>query len=141
MVEITATNSSYTVPTLASNIVKFTVIAGGGAGGDQSSAGNPGGNSSVTAASAISATGGAGGQSENNSPDDAQFSYASSNWGAPRLTGDSNGDAYPGNGGQIKVGYLDLTGYSTINVQIGAGGNRRYAGNGFSGIVVMEYSA
>jgi hypothetical protein len=142
LVEITATNSSYTVPTLASNIVKFTVIAGGGAGGDGTTSGSSGGNSSVTAASAISATGGLGGYSRQSIPPDPQFAYASSNWGNPRISGYSNGDPYPGYGGQIKIGYLDLTGYGTINVQIGAGGESfSYAADGFSGIVVMEYSA
>jgi hypothetical protein len=51
-----------------------------------------------------------------------------------------------GNGGQIEVGYLDLTGVSTVNVTIGAGGAGGAAGGvagrvGGRGEVIVEYKA
>jgi len=49
----------------------------------------------------------------------------------------------PGNGGEIQVSYLDVTGLSTLNITIGSGGAGGATGaqNGFRGEVLLEYVA
>ena len=54
-----------------------------------------------------------------------------------RLTGNGNGGV--GLGGKITVTYLNLTGISTLNVTIGAGGTGGSAGG--RGEVIVEYVA
>jgi len=141
--EITSSNSSHSVPTLASPIVKFTIIAGGGggAGGDNYD-GIVGGSSSVLADGITNtALGGAGGL-RTLQGSAAQYSFVSANAGQSQRTTGSRG--HSGLGGEIIVVYRDLTGISTINVTIGAGGaggGSAQGQDGFRGQVMMEYSA
>jgi hypothetical protein len=149
---ITSTNSSWPVPTLASPIVKVTVIGGGGAGGNGDgsfgSAGGNGGTSTFNAggAGSISASGGTGGKAGTASNGPAGTpGKASANGGQGTIGGDrQNGET--GNGGAITVGYLNLAGVSTVNVTIGAGGagvsgTGGAGGAGGRGEVIVEYVA
>jgi hypothetical protein len=158
---ITATNASFSVPALGSPIVKVTVIgAGGGGGGGQgngSNTGTDGGNGTTTTfnastAGTVSATAGVGGQHATNSSAPSTPNYfASYNGGPGGMTENNSGSrsaGAPGQGGQIVVSYLDLTGISTVNVTIGAGGsggtggsNGRPGGVGGQGEVILEYVA
>jgi hypothetical protein len=58
---------------------------------------------------------------------------------------DSERNGATGNGGVITVGYLNLTGISTVNVTIGAGGagggNLGFGATGGRGEVILEYVA
>jgi hypothetical protein len=138
---ITASDASFSVSAI-SGFARFTVIAAGGGGGSRSAGssgeGGTGGNSSVyDGVTTITATGGFGGLNNGNEKD-RNIAYASDNGGFAHDV-DPDGD---GSGGEIKVGYLDLTSVSTINVTIGSGGNGPSgASNGFRGEVVMEYTA
>lgn len=150
---ITTTTTSWTVPTLASPIVKVTVIAGGGggAGGVGGGAGGAGGNSvfGVGQAWAITATGGAGGLTVNNNGSAGTAGFSAANGG---MAGGSNTtvdgeDGQAGLGGQIKIGYVDLTGVSTVNITVGTGGTAgtgtafaRAGGAGGRGEVIIEYA-
>jgi hypothetical protein len=147
---ITATNASWPVPTLASPIVRVTVIGGGGGGGGAGAAASDGGTGGTTTfnaggAGTVSATGGAGGKHGNSggSGPAATLGFASGNGGGGATDGGQNG--HNGAGGVITVAYLDLTGISTVNVTIGAGGS---AGGGTfpalaggRGEVLVEYRA
>jgi hypothetical protein len=150
---ITATNTSWAVPTLANSIVKVTVIAGGGggAGGVGGGAGGAGGNSvfGVGQAWAITATGGSGGLTVNNNGTAGTAGLSAGNGG---MAGGSNTtvdgeDGQAGLGGQIKIGYVDLTGVSTVNITVGTGGTggsgtafARSGGAGGRGEVIVEYT-
>jgi hypothetical protein len=155
---ITATDSSWSVPTLASPIVKVTVIGGGGGGGnagDGLANGSAGGTSTFNAggAGSVSASGGSGGlggnQSSNGGVGGAGF--RSSNNGKPGIynfDSETGQTGTMGGGGQIVVAYLNLSGVSTVNVTIGAGGAGGPAsldgiagGAGGRGEVVVEYVA
>jgi hypothetical protein len=147
---ITATDASWPVPSLASPIVKVTVIGGGGGGGgSNSSAGSAGGTTTFNAAGAgsISATGGAGGNIGNGDVNGitgtAGFSVGNGGSGAIRNTNTDYANA--GNGGFVTVAYLNLTGISAVNVTIGAGGaggaGSNTGGAGGRGEVVVEYVA
>jgi hypothetical protein len=147
---ITATNASWPVPALASPIVKVTVIGGGGAGGngDSGGAGGSGGTSTFNAggAGSVSAAGGTGGKGGNAVSGPAgTVGLAAGNGGQGTIGGDrQNGET--GNGGQVVVGYLNLTGVSTVNVTVGAGGigvsgSAGFGGNGGRGEVIVEYVA
>jgi len=141
---ITASNSSWPVPALKSPIVKVTVIGGGGGATDGATSGSAGGTTTFNAGGAgtVSATGGIGAATGNavNGPDGTRSSN-----GAPasNVTGNQNFNA--GQGGQIVVAYFNLTGVSTVNVTVGAGGARggssTAAGNGGRGEVIVEYVA
>jgi len=139
-VNITSTNATYTVPAFSSPIFKFTIIGGGGGGGHGgTAAGSAGGSSSVFFSSTTNTAGGGSGGSSGSTGAEGQYAYASSNFGQYRFNSSSG---QPGLGGQIIVVYRDLTGISTIDVTIGAGGaGGSSAKNGHSGIIIMEYSA
>jgi hypothetical protein len=149
---ITATDSSWPVPTLASPIVKVTVIGAGGGGGAGDNPGGQGGTGGTTTfnaggAGTVTAAGGVGGRSSStnvNNPGGVSVGFASANGGTPGQNTDRDGSE--GNGGLITVAYLDLTGISTVNVEIGAGGAGavRSGGSGSAGgrgEVIVEYVA
>jgi len=159
---ITATDASWPVPALAAPIVKVTVIGGGGGGsgaigsgggaaGDAGGAGttttfNAGGAGSPSASGgdggvravggATGATGTAGNGSSNGGQGGSTFDDS-----AGRTAGIS------GNGGAVTVSYLNLSGISTVDVTIGAGGGGGAAGRlnsgpggaGGRGEVIVEY--
>jgi hypothetical protein len=144
---ITATDSSWPVPTLASPIVKVTVIGGGGGGGGRSADGGIGGTTTFDAGGAniVTADGGdRGGRSQGGTTRTtvATLGFASGNEGGGVVSDtETAGD---GAGGKITVAYLDLTGVSTVDVTIGAGGTT--AGSpagtvGGRGEVIVEYVA
>ena len=161
--KITADDATWTVPALASPIVKVTVIAGGGGGGggqgDDPSplAGNGGtGGTSVFGvgeAWAISASGGAGGigGGRNVSGQAATLGFSAGNMGhggQMSNSSESRGGGGAGAGGAIQTGYVDLTGVTTLNIQIGAGGaggtagyNGKTGSAGGRGEVIVEYVA
>ena len=139
---VTASNASWPVPSLASPIVKVTVIAGGGGGGGGSTGGT-GGTSTFDAggAGSLSATGGGGGGADNSgvSPS-ARAGFTAGNGAGSRAAGNEN----PGQGvgGEIRVGYFNLNGVSTVNITVGAGGAAGTgAGAGGRGEVIVEYVA
>jgi hypothetical protein len=150
---ITATNASWAVPSLGNNtIVKVTVIGGGGGGGSANNAGNGGAGGTTTFNAGagpltVSAAGGAGGrgsdQNLNGLAGTPGFVSSNVGMGAVNQTGDQTGTM--GLGGVITVAYLDLTGISTANVTIGAGGAASTGGNtggaGGRGEVIVEYVA
>ena len=143
-VNITSTNATYTVPTFSSPIFKFTIIGGGGGGANRNTNvdGSAGGSSSISfSATTNTAGGGAGGLSSSTSYAWAQYSFSSANGGQPAFNQDNANGGQPGQGGEVIVVYRDLTSISTINVTIGAGGSSSFAGNGFRGMIIMEYSA
>lgn len=143
---VTASDASWTVPTLGHPVVKVTVISGGGSGagrGEPYVPGNPG-NDSVFACSAgtVTATAGvAGGSGGLNGRD----GWSAGN-GGQGMEGGSFGDVQNGGAGEIVVGYLDLTGVSTASLTVGAGGaaiTSAYgaSGAGGDGSIVIEYQA
>jgi hypothetical protein len=155
---ITANNASWPVPTLRSPIVKVTVIGGGGGGGGagdaSSTAGGDGGTTTFDASTAgtVTASGGKGGYAGtgSNAGAAATLGNASGNagGGATRLAGGGNYGGANGLGGAKTVSYLDLTGISTANITIGAGGTAgTFTGNGSNGAaggrgeVIVEYVA
>jgi len=152
---ITATNASWPVPALGFPIVKVTAIAGGGGGGggDTNNTGGTGGTTTFNAGSAgtVTAAGGVGGRgsAQDNVGTTATSGSASGNGGGGGVRGGVNGfTAHDGNGGAKIVSYLNLTGVSTVNVTIGAGGS---GGAGYvagangaaggRGEVIVEYVA
>lgn len=156
---ITATDASWAVPTLASTIVKVTVIGGGGGGGSSAanvsqngSNGSNGGTTTFNAGGAgtVTATGGVGGIGMRVSGavvTNASDGFIAGNGGpgAASIASDYGYTATSGHGGQITKSYLDLTGISTVNVTIGAGGaggtTAVVGGDGGDGVVIFEYVA
>jgi hypothetical protein len=157
---ITATNSSWPVPTLGSPIVKVIVIgAGGGGGGGTGSLPTAGGTTTFNAGGAGTVTAAGGprgsnlpasqGNSTNGVAGTAGFASHNGGTGGVRFESLTNRDAYGGStggGGKITVAYLNLTGISTVNVTIGAGGSGTTGGNanggdGGAGEVIVEYVA
>jgi hypothetical protein len=157
---ITASNASWPVPTLASPIVKVTVIGGGGGGGGAGTGtGANGGNGGSTTfnaggAGSVTAAGGAFGRggTQDGAGNNGTTGFAAGNGGGGATvllvgSGGYNGDK--GNGGEIKVSYLNLSGISTVNVTIGAGGaagagtggTAYNGGTGGDGVVIVEYVA
>ena len=146
---ITASNASWPVPSLASPIVKVTVIGGGGGGGAaDGSSGGTGGTTTFNAGGAgtVTATGGAGGSraaSGVNVAGAAGSAGSASGNGGGAGTQDRTVTAVPGRGGLVTVAYLDLTGVSTVDVTIGAGGAAGSGGTGGGaggrGEVIVEY--
>lgn len=153
---ITATDASWSVPTLLSPIVRVTVIGGGGGGGGAGSGGGTGGDGTASVfgvgqAFETTASGGYGGYPGNNlggaglDGNDA-YSFAAGNHGQGGYQPGSNPlIAQNGTGGQIVVAYIDLTGISTLSVTVGAGGTGDPAagdgGDGGAGLVIVEYKA
>jgi hypothetical protein len=147
---ITASDATWSVPSLADPIVKVTVIGGGGGGGSADSAnGGTGGTSSFNAGGAgtISATGGAGGKQGNGNTAGrtATLGNSAGNDGGGAIRRSATQFGSDGAGGSITVGYLDLTGITTVNATVGAGGS---AGTGTingsaggRGEILVEYRA
>ena len=151
---ITATDASWSVPTLADPVVRVTVVAGG-AGGSSGSrideAGNApgsGGNNSVFSSSAGTATA-TGGQPWNSGNAQAKDGLVSDNGGhgGAAYNQDAN-NGPPGRGGEIVVAYFDLYGVTTASVTVGAGGaggpsntGSDPGGQGGDGVVIVEYRA
>jgi hypothetical protein len=141
---ITATDASWPVPTLANPFVKVTVIGGGGGGGRSSGTAGAGGTTTFNAGTAgtQSASGGAGGDGSGNLGADGGDGWRAGNGGQNYHTSAQNtrGD---GQGGQVRVVYFNLTGISTANVTVGAGGagGDSSAGSGGRGEVIVEYVA
>jgi len=155
---VTATDATWSIPTLASSIVKVTVIGGGGGGGGITSGGNGGngGQSSVAGSglSTVTAAGGTGGQGAADGLSGTVYigrtggnGFFSNNGGGggERASGtaDRNRTGEFGQGGAITVAYLDLTGLSTLDITVGAGGSAGASdgGPGGSGLVIVEYVA
>jgi hypothetical protein len=157
---ITATDSSWPVPSLASPIVKVTAVGGGGGGGGIFSNTNPGaggtttfnagGAGTVTAAGGVvgsQARGGAG--STNGATGTSGLTAGNQGIGGVSYNQDTlNYSAgTTGGGGKITIAYLDLSGVSTVNVTIGAGGTggasvgNATGGAGGAGEVIVEYVA
>lgn len=150
---ITASNSSWPVPALASRFVKVTVIGAGGgggsAGGSPTTSGGTGGTTTFNAggAGSVSASGGAGGATSkvnvNGANGTAGFGAGNGGQGAANTTADESGIS--GSGGNTTVSYLNLSGISTVNVTIGAGGTAgtgsNNGGTGGRGEVIVEYVA
>ena len=149
---ITATDASWTVPTLADPVVKVTVVGGGGGGGrNVFTAGSAGVSSSfASSAGTATATGGAGGIAGSNTTQQSQSSkrFMSYN-GGQGGQGGSGGLWYAApnaEGGEVVVAYFDLDGVTTANVTVGAGGSPNYTGSGGGqeggdGVVIVEYRA
>lgn len=156
---ITATDSSWPVPSLASTIVKVTVVGGGGGGGGVVNNAGAGGTSTFDAGAAgtVTAIGGRGGRStpsaaagdSTNNGEAGLDGFTSGNAGTGgKRTIDSENKNFGGStgtGGQVKIAYLDLDGISTVNVTIGAGGaasgSNPTGGPGGDGEVIVEYVA
>jgi hypothetical protein len=157
---ITATNSSWPVPSLGSPIVRVTVVGGGGGGGGGTgSLPTAGGTTTFNAGGAgtITAAGGPRGSnlqgtapsSTTGQPGTDGLASHNGGTGGFRFQSLSSADGYGGStggGGKITVAYLDLTGVSTVNVTIGAGGSGTTGGNadggaGGRGEVIVEYVA
>jgi len=145
---ITATNASWPVPSLASPIVKVTAIGGGGGGGGAGTSGdagdggtttfNAGGAGTVTAVGGVGGLGGLGSTSGRS----AQLGFSAGNFGMGGQSVANGTTGTNGSGGAIVVSYLNLTGISTVNVTIGAGGSLTVNGsNGGRGEVIVEYVA
>jgi hypothetical protein len=157
---ITATNASFSVPSLGAPIVRVTVIGGGGGSGGVfgAIAAGTGGTSTFNAggAGSVSATGGVGGNSfpaTNNTGltgSTGSAGLASGNGAMSSTQRFGNGpDSFTttaGLGGLITVAYLNLTGVATVNVTIGNGGTAGAGSNingavGGRGEVIVEYVA
>lgn len=159
---ITATDASWSVPTLADSVVKVTVVGGGGGGGQgrpssgTGGAGSAGGSSSFAcSAGTATAAGGAGGIAYNNGgsqsgppPDNTNIAANFGLAGNPNSSSPTpNGPGSPGVGGSITTAYFDLTGVTTANVTVGAGGAGGTGTNagdgqpGGDGVVIVEYRA
>jgi hypothetical protein len=152
---ITATDATWSVPSLASPIVKVTVIGGGGGGGGSADGGGgtnagTGGTTTFDAGGAgtVSANGGLGGKSQdaNIGGSAGTDGFSAGNQGGGSKGSTSNTSGTTGCGGAITVSYLNLSGISTVNVTIGAGGtagsgNLSSGGAGGRGEVIVEYVA
>jgi hypothetical protein len=144
---ITASNSSWPVPALKSPIVKVTVIGGGGGGGAAvGSAGGQGGTTTFNAggAGSVSAVGGLGGRAGRDVGTAGTLGLASANGGQGGSDIQSGGSntSQAGNGGVISVAYFNLSGISTVDITIGAGGIKQGQGaDGGRGEVIVEYVA
>ena len=155
---ITATDATWSVPTLASPIVKVTVCGGGGGGGgggSGASSGSTGGTTTFNAGGAgtVSAVGGNGGIRSpygTSSTSPLAATLGMSGGGGGGAGGHRSQDSFPADGGfghagKVTVAYLDLTGISTVNVTIGAGGGggggQVDGGAGGRGEVIVEYVA
>jgi hypothetical protein len=158
---ITATNTSWPVPSLANPIVKVTAVGGGGGGGGIYSNTNPGAGGTTTfnagGAGTVTAVGGVAGSQIRTG-----IGGIAGATGRSGLTAGNQGigatyynestlnyiAATTGGGGEIRVAYLNMTGISTVNVTIGSGGSGGAGGGGFAsggaggrGEVIFEYVA
>jgi hypothetical protein len=155
-VTFTTSNASWSVPASADGVFKVTCVGGGGGGGARDRGpGSTGGTSSFVATGGInvSASGGAGGpggRQDLNHYFNNQDGFISENGGYYGI--DWSGDnpspqlGAKGAGGFVVVEYVNLTGVSTANVTVGAGGSgasggNADGGNGGRGEVIVEYRA
>jgi hypothetical protein len=154
---VTATNASWSVPTLKNSVVKVTVIGGGGGGGNRSNNGTAGGTTTFASgeAFAVAAAGGSAGLAAGQAGTAGGAGFRASNGGmAGGATVNTDGeDGQAGLGGEILVAYCDLTGKTTLNLIIGAGGNggaqaasggggTAFAGGaGGRGEIIVEYAS
>jgi len=149
---ITATDASWAVPTLGSSVVKVTAIGGGGGGGAAytcATDGATGGTTTFNAGGAgtVTANGGLGGMNsnENLTGDAGPDGFVSMNGGGGGSRGSNSLNGQIGFGGYVTVAYLDMTGITTANVTIGAGGaggtGNNVGGAGGDGVVIVEYVA
>jgi hypothetical protein len=153
---ITASNASWSVPALGSPIVRVVAIGGGGGGGETSTpsaAGNGGTGGSTSFGAHVTAAGGQGGLggTTNTAGRAGTPGFAAGNHGMSSQSIDqASGRTYPGCeglGGEVKIVYVDLTGVSTVDVVIGAGGaggannGAPNGGPGGRGEVIVEYKA
>ena len=156
---ITATDASWSVPTLADPLVRVTVVGGGGGGGAADSVTHNDGSAGSTTtfnaggAGTVTAAGGAGGRKGGSRASGAAAVdnvLTNSNGGAPGVRYETTTTGLTGNagfGGQVTVAYLNLEGVSTVNVSIGAGGaggtstGAVAGGAGGDGLVIFEYRA
>ena len=112
---ITATDASWSVPSLANPHVKVTCVGAGGGGSDSGSS-DGGGGGTTSFGAYLSATGGSGGdQTDDFAQNNGTPGWASANGGTARTGGS-------GSGGHVDIAYVSLGGVSTVNVTIGAGG-------------------
>lgn len=153
---ITATNATWSIPTLTSPIVRVTVVGAGGGGGNRSNAGTAGGSSTFASGEsfAVTAAGGAGGLAAGAAGTAGETGWHSANGGmAGGATVNTDGeDGQAGFGGEIKVAYCNLTGKTTLNLIVGAGGaggaqaasgggGTAFAGGaGGRGEIIVEYA-
>jgi hypothetical protein len=151
---ITATDATWPVPSLSNQIVKVTAIGGGGGGGGSgafTSAAGDGGTTTfgVGETFVLTASGGArgnhaGGNQQSNGRA-AKLGFVSGNNGQAGNSELGAHSGVSGLGGEIKVNYIDLTGKTTLNVVIGAGGaggvGTHNGSAGGRGEVIVEYVA
>lgn len=147
---VNATDASYPVPSLSTNIARMTVIGAGGGGSannyGQQANGNAGGATNVTASGInITAAGGYQGFSGNATPPASLPGFVSGNGAQDKSFqggGTNRNTPYSmsseGCGGRVFVEYVDLSGISTLNITIGAGGTGP-GGTGGDGQVILEY--
>lgn len=145
---ITATDASWTIPALADPIVRVTVVGGGGGGaGANTGSGVAGSNGSASSfvwssgtATASAGTGGSTSYTQPDTPDGIQTNNGGFTYDRSFAGGGSDG-----RGGAITVAYVDLTGETTANVTVGAGGagasTTLSGGDGGDGVVIVEYRA
>ena len=147
---ITASDATWTVPSLGSPVVKVTVVGGGGGGGGFTTGGGAGGTSTFNAGGAlsVSAAGGNGGlpARTNNTGRSGTPGLASGNGGGATVYATDRDTASDGKGGLISLKYFDLTDVTTVNVTIAAGGSAGTGGGGSGGLggrgeVIVEYVA
>jgi hypothetical protein len=148
---ITASNASWPVPSLQNPIVKVTVIGAGGGGGagTGTTAAGTGGTTTFNAGGAGSVSGSGGGPGISGGTNTGGVSisdgFASGNGGQPGIRSASDRTGVSGLGGRISVAYFNLSGISTVNITIGAGGTGATAdqpgANGGRGEVIVEYVA
>lgn len=149
---ITATDASWSVPTLADPVVRVTIIGGGGGGGASVGADGSDGTSStfVTTAGTATALGGNGGGAGNSNyvGDNGFDGWGTGNGGNGGSDATNDFSGGQGQGGQGIVAYYDLDGIATANVTVGAGGaggvpaaGYEGGGDGGDGVVIVEYRA
>jgi len=147
-VTITASDATWTVPSLGSPVVKVTVVAGGGGGGtSEFFYGGLGGTTSFTfGATTLTALGGLGAQGGTrtaNGQNSRSLLVAGNGGGGGTVASSKFGQ--PGLGGEVRIAYYNLADVSTANVTIGGGGSGGATGSpggiGGSGVVIVEYVA
>jgi len=138
--EVTASDASFDTSAI-SGFTRITLVAGGGGGTTKQFAdGGDGGDTSIVISGTTTTADGGSGALSDFFGDSGSFAFASSNFG---YGGGGNNDVrISGQGGEVKIFYSDLTGISTVNITIGAGGSGEEAGgNGFRGLVILEYTS
>lgn len=147
---VTATNASWPVPTLTNPIVRVSVIGGGGGGGDEYGAGTAGGTTTFASGEAFSVAAAGGAAATNthaSSPNQIDGVWIAGNGGMGGGDGDTVDDqtGKSGYGGEVRIAYCDLTGKTTLNLIIGAGGTGAgttyKAGDGGDGLIIVEYAS